>query len=95
MIVITAKLQVKDGKEEAMKDAMKEAAEKVAANEPGNLAYIPHQSQGDPTIFLFYEKYKDKEALELHRQQDHYKEVAGKMGGILAGKPQIDFYTEL
>ncbi len=95
MIVITAKLQVKEGKEEAMKDAMKEAAAKVGANEPGNLAYIPHQSQADPTIFLFYEKYKDKEALELHRQQDHYKEFAGKMGGILAGKPAIDFYTEL
>ncbi len=95
MIVIVAKLKVKEGKEEAMKEAMKEAAEKVRINEPGNLAYIPHQSQADPTIFLFYEKYKDKEAIELHRQQDHYKQFSGKMGGILAGKPEIDFYTEI
>lgn len=95
MITIIAKLKVKEGKEDAMKDAMREAAEKVRANEPGNLAYVPHQSQADPTIFLFYEKYKDQEALDLHRQQDHFKAFSGKMGGILADKPEIDYYTEL
>lgn len=95
MITIIAKIKVKEGKEEAMKEAMKEAAQKVQANEPGNLAYIPHQSQADPTVFLFYEKYKDQEALESHRQQDHYKDFARKIGGLVDGRPEIDFYTEI
>jgi len=70
MITIVAKLKVKLGNEEAMKEAMKEAASKVRAIESGNLAYIPHQSQADPTIFLFYEKYKDQAALDFHRKKD-------------------------
>ena len=95
MITITAKLKVRTGSEEAMKEAMKEAAAKVRANEPGNLAYTPHQSQADPTIFLFYEKYKDQAAIEFHRQQEHYKAFGKKIGGLLDGKPEIDFYTEI
>jgi quinol monooxygenase YgiN len=78
-----------------MKEAMLEAAGKVKENEPGNLAYLPHQSQGDPTVFLFYEKYQDEQALEFHRHQEHYKAFGKKIGGYLAGKPEIDFYNEL
>lgn len=95
MITIIAKLKVRPGNEEAMKEAMREAASKVRALEPGNLAYTPHQSQADPTIFLFYEKYKDQAALDFHRQQDHYKAFGKKIGGILDGKPEIDFYNEI
>jgi quinol monooxygenase YgiN len=95
MMTIVAKLKVKPGSEQAMKDAMKEAAKAVRASEPGNLAYAPHQSQGDPTLFLFYEKYKDKEAIDFHRQQEHYKAFGKKIGGLLDGKPEIEFYTEL
>jgi quinol monooxygenase YgiN len=95
MITILAKLKVKPGNEDAMKEAMKEAASKVRELEPGNLAYIPHQSQSDPTVFLFYEKYKDKESLDFHRTQEHYKAFGKKIGGILDGKPEIDFYTDI
>ena len=95
MITVIAKLKVQEGKIEAMKEAMVEASKKVRANEPGNLAYTPHQSQGDPTVFVFYEKYKDQEALDFHRQQEHFKAFGKKIGGYLEGKPQIDFLTEL
>lgn len=95
MITIIAKLKVKPGSEQVMKDAMKEAAKGVRANEPGNLAYAPHQSKGDPTVFLFYEKYKDQGAIDFHRQQDHYKAFGKKIGGLLDGKPEIEFYDEL
>jgi quinol monooxygenase YgiN len=95
MITIIAKLKVKPGSEEAVKAAMKEAAQGVRAKEPGNLAYVPHQSQGDPTVFLFYEKYKDEEAIQVHRQQEHYKAFGKKIGEHLAGKPEIEFYAEV
>jgi quinol monooxygenase YgiN len=95
MITIVAKLKVKEGSEEAMKGLMKEAESKVRANEPGNLAYQPYQSQADPTIFIFFEQYKDQEATEFHREQEHYKDFARQLGGILDGRPEIDFYNEI
>ncbi|MBW1681952.1 MAG: antibiotic biosynthesis monooxygenase [Deltaproteobacteria bacterium] len=95
MITIVAKLKVQAGKEEALKEAMREVAEKVRSAEPGNLAYVPHQSQSDPTVFLFYEKYKDQAAIDFHRQQDHYKAFGKKAAGLLAGKPEVEFYEEI
>lgn len=95
MITIVAKLKVKAGNEQLMIDAMKEAVKGVRAKEPGNLAYVPHQSQADPTLFLFYEKYKDQAAIDFHRQQEHYKAFGKKIGALLDGKPGIEFYTEL
>ncbi len=46
-------------------------------------------------MFLFYEKYKDQAAIDFHRQQDHYKAFGKKAAGLLAGKPEVEFYEEI
>lgn len=48
--------------------------------EPGCLAYIPHQVQEDPDTILIYEQYRDQQALEAHRESEHFKKYA--IGGI-------------
>jgi len=48
--------------------------------EPGCLAYIPHQVQDDPDTVLIYEQYRDPQALEAHRESQHFKKYA--IGGI-------------
>jgi len=52
-----------------MKEAinvLKEIVPIVKASEPGCLEYIPHTVRGDDKTIIFYEKYIDKDALNLH-----------------------------
>ncbi|MFX1274082.1 MAG: putative quinol monooxygenase [Promethearchaeota archaeon] len=69
-ITIIAKIKVKEGKMEDAKVILKEIVPKVLNSEPGCLAYIPHEVKGtkNKNTILFYEKYKDKEAFNIHNQ---------------------------
>jgi len=66
MITIIAKLTVKEGKMDEAIGLLKEIAPKIKASEPGCIEYIPHTVRGEENILIFYEKYKDKEALKIH-----------------------------
>ena len=67
-ITLIAILKVKEGNMEKAIEVLKEAVPKIKAAEPGLLEYIPHTVKGrkDKNTILFYEKYKDKEALNIH-----------------------------
>lgn len=48
--------------------------------EKGNLAYAIYQSEKDPNEVILHERYADEEALEAHKNSNHYQEiVAGKI----------------
>jgi quinol monooxygenase YgiN len=66
MITLIAKLNVKEGKMDEAKAILKEIVPKVKESEPGCLEYIPHTVRGEENAILFYEKYKDKDALKIH-----------------------------
>jgi len=53
---------------EEAKEALKEIVPKIKASEPGLLEYMPHTVKGrkDKNTIIFYEKYKDDEALKTH-----------------------------
>ena len=70
VITIIAKIKVKDGKMEGAKAKLKIIVPKVLGSEPGCLAYIPHVVKGskNKNTILFYEKYKDKDAFNVHNQ---------------------------
>jgi quinol monooxygenase YgiN len=44
--------------------------------EPGCMVYVPHQVQDDPDTVLIYEQYRDPQALEAHRQSEHFRKYA-------------------
>lgn len=52
----------------------------ASRREPGCLVYIPHQVQDDPDTVLIYEQYRDPQALEAHRESEHFKKYG--IGGI-------------
>jgi quinol monooxygenase YgiN len=66
MITLIAKVKVKDGKMEEAVKALKEIVPKIKAAEPGCLVYIPHTVRGEDNTIMFYEKYRDEEALKVH-----------------------------
>jgi len=63
---IIATIHVKEGKMEEAKEALKELVPKVKASEPGLLAYIPHTVKDQENTIIWYEKYKDGDAMTLH-----------------------------
>ncbi|TAL31969.1 MAG: antibiotic biosynthesis monooxygenase [Spirochaetes bacterium] len=66
MITVVATIKIKPGKMDEAKGILKEIVPKVKASEPGTLEYIPHTVRGDDATILFYEKYRDKDALKEH-----------------------------
>ena len=66
MITIIATMKIKEGKMDEAVALLKEIAPKVTAEEPGCLVYIPHTVRGQDNMIVFYEKYRDKEALKEH-----------------------------
>jgi quinol monooxygenase YgiN len=94
-IALLAKLKVQPGKDAEFEAAAKEMIATVRTAEPGTLAYILHKNTKDPTEFIYYEVYKDQEAFEAHGKTDHMRAFGGKIGAILAGRPELTFISEV
>ncbi len=92
MIVISANLVAKSGKEDELISVMKELVEAVKQNEEGALEYTFHRSKKDPSLFMVYEKYKDGDAFQAHAGSAHFQAAAGKLKDLLEGGLGIEAY---
>ncbi len=68
MVTLIASVKVKNGNMEKAIEVLKEIVPKIKESEPGCLEYIPHTIKGSKfkNTIIFYEKYKDQEAMSLH-----------------------------
>lgn len=90
MVAVIAKLTVQEGKEEEFKAAGSEMVAAVKANEGGRtLQYSLTQSQKAPNEFVFIELYADDGAMADHSKTPHMAAFGGKIGAMLAGRPEI------
>ena len=71
MITQIAKFKLNMEKEAEGVEALKELCAAVEKDEPGVLAYICHRSTKNPDELLFFEVYKDQEALKAHGKTPH------------------------
>ena len=90
-IGVIAKLPIQDGKGAEFEAFFTELAKQVRANEPGNLAYQLTKSRTEPNVYKFIELYKDQDALTHHGGTDYFKAAGPKFGGVLAGRPEIEY----
>lgn len=74
-IVVFARFLAKQGKEDAMREALLKAIEPTRA-EPDNISYDLHQAPDQPAVFFFHETWKDEAALQRHMETPHLKELA-------------------
>jgi quinol monooxygenase YgiN len=93
-MIITARLKAKAGKERKMEGLLIDMSKKVAT-EPGALAYTIHRSTVDPTVFMIYEKYVDKQAFAFHKDSPHFAALGGSLGELLDGAPDLQIWEEL
>ena len=93
-MVVIAKIQAKAGKEAELEKAFREFVKKVQTEE-GALAYEVHRDHKDPSIFITYEKYKDKEALNNHPSTQHVQEFIPVLMSLIEGAPALNYYDEV
>lgn len=84
-------LQVKKGEEKGFLEAAKPCI-KATRKEKGCVAYELHQDLEDPTKFVFFEKWKNPEALAAHFKEEHLKKLAGTLHKVIEGKPTFAVY---
>lgn len=94
MVVLVAIMHAKAGKEAELETALKAVFPKVKQEE-GTVQYILHASKTDPGKFLFYEKYKDKAALDFHGSTPYLQQLFTTIEPLLAGKPDIELFDEI
>ncbi len=87
-ITLTATLTAAEGKADELEAALV-ALIAAADEEPGLEVYSASKSKDDPNVFVFFEVYRDAEALEVHGKGDGMKAAMGAMGGLLAGRPDV------
>lgn len=88
MLGLIATIRIKEGCEKEFEQAARQQAEQVRSQEPGCLLYSLHKGQ-EPGVYVFMEQYKDQAALEAHGKTEHMKAFNGKVGPLVAGRPDI------
>lgn len=94
MITITAKIKAKKGNEAELEAALTALVKKVNAEE-GTLEYVLNKSLKDPCVFMVFEVYKDKAALDHHGSTDYFKANMKATAAFVAEKPEIEMYQEI
>lgn len=60
--------------------------------ERGNISYTLYQSTGNPSDFIFYEEYKDENAMSVHAASKHFKSFVETIDGMLAEEMVIESF---
>lgn len=94
MIAVVARMKVQEGKESEFEQAMGELAVAVRDKEPGCKLYQLCKGQAAGQ-YVMIERYEDQQALTTHGQTEHFKAGVARFGRLLAGRPEIDFLTEI
>ncbi len=89
MITLIAKVKVKEERMDEAIKVLKEIVPKIKEAEPGCLVYIPHTVRGEDNTVIFYEKYRDEEALKVH--SGHLRKTLEKFIPLL--EPGMDVKT--
>ena len=87
-----AHFRAKPGSEQPLEDAIM-ACVAPTRTEEGNVNYDLHRGQNDPAVFVIYEGWKSRDALEAHFQTPHFKTLMAAVEGLVAGGPDNKPFT--
>ena len=88
MIAVVAKIPVKEGMVDDAVAIFKELISKMG-NDEGTQMYSICVDKNAPNTLVVVERYADDAALKLHGSTDHFKACSQKLGGVVAGRPEI------
>jgi quinol monooxygenase YgiN len=92
---IIATLKVQDGKSAEFETVLEGLSAAVRANEPGNRLYGVFKSRADANTYVVMEIYDSEDALNAHRATEHFRAGGPKLGPLLAGKPDVQYFDPI
>jgi quinol monooxygenase YgiN len=92
--VLLARWVAKEGEEENVRAALERLAGPTR-EEPGCLMWRPHRDPDDPRVFLIYEQYEDRAALDAHAASEHFRRHALEDGIPRLESRERTFYETL
>ncbi|MBN2138330.1 MAG: antibiotic biosynthesis monooxygenase [Sedimentisphaerales bacterium] len=93
-LTVAARIKAKPGKEQQTKDALLALIEPTH-KEAACIDYILHQGAEDKSLFLFYENWTSKEALDEHLQTPHLQAFVAKAGDLLAEPLDVTLWEKV
>ncbi|MFX1397536.1 MAG: putative quinol monooxygenase [Promethearchaeota archaeon] len=94
-VTLIVKIRVKEGKMDEAISLLKVMVPKIKESEPGCLEYVPYTIKGpeNENLIVFYEKYADKEAFDLHNK--NLKTNMAEFNKILEPDVEINVCSEI
>ena len=93
MFALVVRFDLTDENAAASFDALvAELLPQIAAHEPGTLTYAVHTVHDAPLSRLFYEVYRDEDALAEHERQPHTAHFLEAKDALLAGS-RVEYLT--
>ncbi|MBM9616740.1 antibiotic biosynthesis monooxygenase [Desulfobulbus rhabdoformis] len=89
---VVAYVEAKPGMEEKVKSCLQALLEPTRQEE-GCFNYDLHQSDDNPTLFVFYENWTSKAALEAHLETPHVRAFTDQADTLLARPIDITFWS--
>mgnify|MGYP000001474545 FL=1 len=88
---IVARVKILAEKQAAFLNATEVLIQETRA-EKGNISYTLYQSTENPSDFIFYEEYKDENAMSVHATSEHFKSFVETIDGMLAEEMVIESF---
>lgn len=86
-LVITMTLQ--PDSEQEFVDFAATLVRTVTESEPDTLLYALHRHPSEPHTYIWVERYRDAEALQVHTEAPYMAEAMGKLPNWLAQPPEM------
>ncbi len=93
-LTVVACIKAKDGLADQVKAELT-ALIAPTREEPDCINYILYQSPEDPHLFLFFEAWTSKAALDAHLQKPHLQAFIAKADGLLAEPLDVSLWDEV
>lgn len=93
-LTVIAVITAKPGMESQTKEAL-EALVKPTRVENGCIQFDFYQATDNKALFMFFENWTSKEALDKHMQAPHIKAFGAKAGDLLAEPIKASFWQQI
>lgn len=87
-VCVVARMKAKEGKESELQEALCALVEPTR-QETECMEYLLHRSEDDARLFVFYEQWTSREALDRHLKMPHLAAFLARADELLEGPPEI------
>jgi quinol monooxygenase YgiN len=93
-LTVVAEVSAKPGREEELKLLILSIIDTVR-REDGCIQYDLHIATNDPMGFLFFENWKNGDALQKHLTSGHMRDFFSRAADLTLGPPRVVTYTRV